>query len=300
MQNRSLLLISLLAPAAALLVASSGGQSAHSKRLRKSVASATKVAPAIADTTYETKVLPLVAKYCGSCHGAKEGTAGLSLLAFKRQADVLRSRSEWEKVSQNISSAHMPPQGTPQPTQAERDLMTGWIDSTLSKSDCNLNDPGHITMRRLNRDEYNNTIRDLTGLDIHPADEFPSDDVGYGFDNIGDVLSISPLLMDKYIDAAEKIAQAAIVTPEQAHKTKHIAAALFQGAGGADGNSRSLSSGGEGGLRFRFCGGRRLSLALRGVWRAGWKRTRENDGSAGRQGRKNFGRPCHARQPRRL
>src|SRR5258707_1317035 len=73
---------------------------------------------------------------------------------------------------------------------------------------------GRVTMRRLNREEYNNTIRDLTGLDLRPADDFPSDDVGYGFDNIGDVLSISPLLLDKYVVAAEKIAQAAIITPE--------------------------------------------------------------------------------------
>jgi len=71
-----------------------------------------------------------------------------------------------------------------------------------------------VTMRRLNRQEYNNTIRDLVGLDLHLADDFPSDDVGYGFDNIGDVLSISPLLMEKYLKAAEVVADRAIVVPE--------------------------------------------------------------------------------------
>src|SRR5690606_15488506 len=75
--------------------------------------------------------------------------------------------------------------------------------------------PGRVTVRRLNRTEYNNTIRDLVGVDFQPADDFPSDDVGYGFDNIGDVLSISPLLMEKYLDAAEQIAGKAIATPEE-------------------------------------------------------------------------------------
>ncbi len=65
-------------------------------------------------------------------------------------------------------------------------------------------DPGRVTMRRLNRAEYNNTLRDLLGIDLHPADDFPADDVGYGFDNNGDVLSLPPLLLEKYLSAAEK------------------------------------------------------------------------------------------------
>ena len=68
-----------------------------------------------------------------------------------------------------------------------------------------------MTIRRLNRAEYNNTIRDLIGVDFHPADDFPSDDVGYGFDNIGDVLSMPPILMEKYLAAAETISEEAIV-----------------------------------------------------------------------------------------
>jgi len=72
-------------------------------------------------------------------------------------------------------------------------------------------DPGHVTARRLNRGEYNNTIRDLLAIDFQPAADFPADDSGYGFDNIGDVLSLSPILMEKYLAAAEKIAKAAIL-----------------------------------------------------------------------------------------
>ena len=77
-------------------------------------------------------------------------------------------------------------------------------------------DPGRVTIRRLNRTEYNNTIRDLIGIDFHPADDFPSDDVGYGFDNIGDVLSMPPILMEKYLAAAETISEEAIVVEPSA------------------------------------------------------------------------------------
>ncbi len=78
------------------------------------------------------------------------------------------------------------------------------LQSAVSKAGCVLTpDPGRVTLRRLNRVEYNNTIRDLFGVDFRPADDFPSDDVGYGFDNIGDVLSLPPLLMEKYLAAAE-------------------------------------------------------------------------------------------------
>ena len=106
----------------------------------------------------------------------------------------------------------MPPQGSDQPTDATRKKVVQWIELS-GKNLCELQDPGRVTIRRLNREEYNNTVRDLIELDLHPADDFPSDDVGYGFDNIGDVLSVSPLLMEKYVTAAEKIANAAIVTP---------------------------------------------------------------------------------------
>ncbi len=116
-------------------------------------------------------------------------------------------------MAKNVASGHMPPEGMPQPTKAQRDSMVRWLDLTLS-GDCKLIDPGHVTMRRLNRREYDNTVRDLVGLDLRLAEDFPSDDVGYGFDNIGDVLSISPLLMEKYLKAAEEIASKAIQVPD--------------------------------------------------------------------------------------
>jgi len=104
----------------------------------------------------------------------------------------------------------MPPKGSPAPTQNSRAAAVSVL-RTLLAAPANL---PHVTLRRLNRFEYENTIRDLTGVEYHASDEFPSDDVGYGFDNIGDVLSISPLLMEKYLRAAQQIATKAIVAPE--------------------------------------------------------------------------------------
>ena len=110
-----------------------------------------------------------------------------------KTAAVLKERDVWELVAQNVESGHMPPKRKPSPKRAQRDRLVEWIQTTLSAVDCNIKDPGHVTLHRLNRDEYNNTIRDLMGVDFKPAADFPSDDVGDGFDNIGDVLSISPL-----------------------------------------------------------------------------------------------------------
>jgi len=101
----------------------------------------------------------------------------------------------------------MPPPGMPRPDTAALELVTGWIEKTFPQETPN---PGRVTAHRLNRAEYNNTIRDLLGVSIHPADDFPLDDAGYGFDNIGDVLSVSPLLMEKYMAAAKKISRVAV------------------------------------------------------------------------------------------
>lgn len=167
-------------------------------------------APQTKKLTFEKDVMPVVDKYCGGCHAGKDASAGLDLSKYKSQGAALRQISIWEKAAKNVATSHMPPKGMPQPTKKERDAILEWVKSALA-GQCGVVDPGRVTIRRLNREEYNNTIRDLTGLDLRPADDFPSDDVGYGFDNIGDVLSISPLLMEKYLSTAEMVANRAIV-----------------------------------------------------------------------------------------
>ena len=108
----------------------------------------------------------------------------------------------------------MPPDDEPQPPEHQRQAVAGWLARELARIDrVTPPDPGRVTARRLNRAEYDNTIRDLLGVDLHPADDFPQDDSGYGFDNIGDVLSLSPALMEKYFAAAEKVTRAALFGP---------------------------------------------------------------------------------------
>ena len=125
---------------------------------------------------------------------------------------IIKDRKLWGRLAEYVEAGDMPPEGRPQPTEAEVEQLTRAIEEVLSNVDCGREtDPGRVTMRRLNRAEYNNTIRDLVGIDFHPADDFPSDDVGYGFDNIGDVLTLPPLLFEKYLAAAEATAEKAIV-----------------------------------------------------------------------------------------
>jgi len=166
-------------------------------------------------SAYPGQVAPIVAKYCSKCHGATKPKGGLDLASARDEAAVLRNLKGWRKVLENVEGGTMPPDDAPQMSEGEAATLTQYLQGVLSKANCKINpDPGRVTLRRLNREEYNNTIRDLVGVDFRPADDFPSDDVGYGFDNIGDVLTLPPLLMEKYLAAAEAVADQAILADE--------------------------------------------------------------------------------------
>jgi hypothetical protein len=127
---------------------------------------------------------------------------------------VLADQEVWDKIAKKVRSGEMPPKGMPVPAAAETKALLDWLHAEYTKFDqSGKHDPGRITARRLNRAEYNNSIRDLTGLDLRPADQFPPDDSGYGFDNIGDVLSLSPALMEKYLTAATRVTRDAVASP---------------------------------------------------------------------------------------
>lgn len=228
------------------------GASAPQSRSKKATHKTGTTAPA--DNTFAKEVTPLVKKYCAGCHAGGSPSAGISLVTYKDTAAVLKGREVWQKVARAVSDGRMPPQGVPAPTQAEREKIAGWVETTISNADCKVQDPGRVTLRRLNREEYNNTIRDLLGVDIRPADEFPNDDVGYGFDNIGDVLSISPLLMEKYLNAAEKVTKVAIITPETAAQPSHFDAANLPhtAPGNPLGKGYLLASEGEVSVDYTF------------------------------------------------
>ncbi|QDT40669.1 hypothetical protein Pan241w_07270 [Gimesia alba] len=173
---------------------------------------------------FQSNVKQFITKYCLDCHTGDEAEAGLSLEKYNTRSSILEQREAWGKIVKRIQIQSMPPKdaGT-LPTDKEREDVLAWFDDALYGVDCSGDvNPGRVTIRRLNRNEYNNTIRDLVGIDFQPAKNFPSDDVGYGFDNIGDVLSLPPLLMEKYLDAAEQISEKAIFanTPESYPWTK--------------------------------------------------------------------------------
>ncbi len=183
------------------------------------------------DTTYKTKVLPFIQKYCVDCHKGEKAKGGLALDGYTSEAAARKDRKNWGAMQHVIASGEMPPPASkkaPQPTKEEKEFIINWIETSLTNVNCSPNtpkDPGRVTIRRLNRAEYNNTIRDLCGVDFKPAEEFPSDDVGYGFDNIGDVLSFQPILLEKYLAAADKILAAAVNIPEPAKSSKQTMSA---------------------------------------------------------------------------
>ena len=150
----------------------------------------------------------MLTEYCYGCHGNGKQKGDIAL-------DKLASNDEkaWDRVLNVMERGEMPPANKPQPTTAQRQLITKWIDSAVFGIDCDRPNPGRVTIRRLNRAEYNNTIRDLLGVDFKPADDFPVDDSGHGFDTIGDVLSMPPLLIEKYLAAADRIIAAALTAP---------------------------------------------------------------------------------------
>jgi hypothetical protein len=161
--------------------------------------------PAFADAG-----VPFLEKHCVSCHGEEKQNGGLALHEFRDELSVLRARKRWRDVIANVRSGDMPPEEKKQPTREEREQFLDSVNAIFAKADTGKPDPGRLTVRRLNRAEYNNTIRDLLKIDFRPADDFPSDDVGHGFDNIADVLTVSPMLMERYLDAADHIAEIAI------------------------------------------------------------------------------------------
>ncbi len=166
---------------------------------------------------YKSQIAPLVKQFCHGCHGPKKQEGELALHKYGTEAALLKDSKTWERVLEMVQSRAMPPEDKPQPTEAQRTLLVEWLDRKLFHYDCDeAADPGRVTIRRLNRAEYNNTIRDLLRLETNPAKDFPSDDVGEGFDNIGDVLSLPPLLLEKYMDAAERLAAQAIHVPDPA------------------------------------------------------------------------------------
>ncbi len=170
--------------------------------------------PRAADASSETfrkTIEPILIEHCYDCHGdgMKKGE-----VAFDEMdpGNALQDHALWSKVIKNVRAGLMPPKKKPRLTGAATQTLTDWIKYDAFVLDPLNPDPGQVTLRRLNRTEYRNTIRDLMGVNFQVDEEFPPDDTGYGFDNIGDVLTMSPILMEKYVRAAETIVTEAVPT----------------------------------------------------------------------------------------
>ncbi|WP_152050995.1 DUF1592 domain-containing protein [Tautonia marina] len=220
---------------------------------------------AVSDT-YKDRIVPLLKTYCYSCHSNDKQEAGLNLEAYPDVDSIVKDRAQWENIQYFIEDGDMPPVDVePRPLEEEARELTEWIEATLSQIDCNLVEPGSVTLRRLNRAEYNFTIQDLLGLDFQPADDFPADDVGYGFDNIGDVLTLDPLLLEKYLAAAEEISRRAIdVAGPGPGKTIMYYNRLLRDKGGNPlGDDQILTSNGELTIEHTFPSDGRYFLKVR-------------------------------------
>lgn len=160
---------------------------------------------------FDAKVKPILKNVCTGCHNAQTLAGDLNLAPYLDPATVLSDRAAWEKITQKIAAGEMPPRGIPKPAAEQMNAVVRFIESEFEKADAAVKpDPGRVSAKRLNRNEYRNTIRDLLAVDFRADRNFPTDDSGYGFDNIADILTVSPLLMEKYLDAAETIASRAM------------------------------------------------------------------------------------------
>lgn len=156
--------------------------------------------------------IPFLKQYCFDCHAGDQPTAGLGLDAFKDNLSLIKNHDVWERVLEMLETGQMPPADADQPPLEELESFIQRVDTIFEDASRTAKpDPGRVTVRRLNRVEYRNSVRDLLGADFDPTENFPADDVGHGFDNIGDVLTMSPLLMERYLEAAEAIATRVII-----------------------------------------------------------------------------------------
>jgi mono/diheme cytochrome c family protein len=162
--------------------------------------------------SFQKTVLPFFSKHCFECHGPKSDDAEVRLDKLRDAESLAKGLIVLEKSQEMLHGHRMPPKKRPQPSEEEVRPVLAWLEGHSARViDCSSpRNPGRVTLHRLNRAEYNNTIRDLLAVEFRPADSFPVDDAGYGFDNIGDVLSLSPLLLEKYLAAAEAVLEKAI------------------------------------------------------------------------------------------
>jgi Protein of unknown function (DUF1592)/Protein of unknown function (DUF1588)/Protein of unknown function (DUF1587)/Protein of unknown function (DUF1585)/Protein of unknown function (DUF1595)/Planctomycete cytochrome C len=160
--------------------------------------------------SFEKQIQPLLAKYCFDCHGPKAQEGELRLDQLSRSFDPL-SAAKWRHAIDRVELNQMPPEGKPRPSADERRLLASWVDGEADRAElARRAKEGRVVVRRLNRIEYQNTIRDLLGIQVNLIDQLPEDGSANGFDNAGAALHTSSFLMERYLEAAETALNTAI------------------------------------------------------------------------------------------
>lgn len=191
---------------------------------------------------FRKEIEPILAEKCYDCHGNGMQEGSVAFDGFDSPEALIENPDLWWRALKMIRAGMMPPIEMPDLTPEEQQTLESWIKEVPFHGDPGNPDPGHVTLRRLNRNEYRNTIRDLLGVDYDTRADFPQDDTGHGFDNIGSVLTISPLLLEKYLAAARVIVGQAV--PLSATKTpeKVVTGLEFQPEDAAPGDERGPRS----------------------------------------------------------
>ena len=186
------------------------GGSAGSARLEAASAPQTASAsrPSVAPASHKA----VIDRYCVTCHNQRTRTSDLAL----DTVDVTRPSADsevWENVVRKLRTRMMPPQGVPRPDEATYVALTRWLETELDRAAASAPNPGRPLIRRLNRNEYKNAIRDVLALDIDVSSLLPPDDAAFGFDNVSDMLGTSPALLERYLVAADRVSELAVGAP---------------------------------------------------------------------------------------
>lgn len=182
---------------------------------------------------WSSEIRPFLQQFCSDCHSGSGAEADIDFDSYETDEALPTQRARWNQIRGMIRIGAMPPSDyEPQPSHEMRQRVADWIHQKINTVDCEVTqDPGRVTMRRLNSVEYDNSIRDLLEIDFSPSEliGFPSDDVGDGFDNQGDVLSVSELQLEKYIQAAALIAEKVLVSPDSLSRQSKEMPSLYLG-----------------------------------------------------------------------
>ncbi len=194
---------------------------------------------------FKKAALPFLEKHCYECHGGKKTKADLNLKEIQDDRNILKEIKKWRGILHQVNTGEMPPKKhAVKPSARDIELFNQAVNQSFARAESKMPlDPGRVTVRRLNRTEYNNTVRDLLAVDFNPSEGFPADDIGHGFDNIGDVLSLSPVHLERYLDAAEAIADRAVLSPLPKPPTRSTYSIFLEPSyGGSENGTRPVTN----------------------------------------------------------